>query len=69
MSTDDPNPLTITIEDKLVFGQVKYYPACDKSQTFANMLGQTTLTRQDLVHVLHLGYTINYKHNTPVVTL
>lgn len=66
---DAPNPLTLTIEDKLVFGQVKYYPACPKSNIFADMLGQSTLTRQDLKHILALGYTVKYKHITPEVTL
>lgn len=69
MSTDDPNPLTITIEPRTLYGKVVYYPVCGKSQTFANMLHQATLTAPDLKHILRLGYTINYKHDTPVVTL
>lgn len=70
MNDDQPlTTLTITIEDKLVFGQVKYYPACPKSKTFADMLGQTTFTTQNLKHILLLGYTIKYKHVTPEVTL
>lgn len=69
MMNDAPEPLIITIEDRIVFGQVKYYPACPKAQIFADMLGQTTFTVQNLKHILRLGVEVRYKHVTPEVTL
>lgn len=69
MDEHEPPTMTITIEDRLVFGQVKYYPACPKSKVFADLLGQTTFTVQNLKHILRLGVEIRYKHITPEVTL
>lgn len=65
----DAKPLTITIKPRTVYGQTKYYPACPKAQTFADMLHQATLTAPDLKHILRLGIEITYVHEHQEVTL
>lgn len=58
----EPAPLTLTIEPRDVYGQTKFYPACDKSRIFAKLLGQTTFTRANLTLMLKLGVQIDFIH-------
>lgn len=69
MMNDAPEPLTITVKPRTVYGKTNYYPICPKAGTFAAMLGQTTLTAQDLKHILRLGVEIKYVHEHQEVKL
>ncbi len=60
-------PHHITVEIKTVYGREAIYPACPKSITFTDMLGQSTLTRRDIEYIKQLGYQINIKQ--PEITL
>ena len=48
----------ITVVIKNVYGQEKIYPYCDDAMTFCKLLGQTTLTRQNIKYIKDLGYTL-----------
>lgn len=58
---------TIIVKIKNVYGQEKIYPICDHARTFARMLGQTTLTRENIKHIKDLNYTIEVQHETEVL--
>ena len=50
--------MTITVEIKSIYGNVTIYPVCDKAREFCNLLGQKTLTRQNIESIKKLGFTI-----------
>ena len=50
---------TITIQPKQVYGHIKYYPVCDKAIGFSKLIGQKTLTKENLKAIKELGYNIN----------
>lgn len=66
---DTPPTMIITVKPRTVYGRTNYYPACPKAETFAAMLGQTTLTSIDLKYILHLGVEIRYVHEHQEVTI
>lgn len=41
-----------------VYGQIKFYPKCDKAKVFASIAGTTTLTEATLRKVMQLGYEV-----------
>ena len=41
-----------------VYGQIKFYPKCEKARTFASIAGTTTLTEATLRKVMQLGYEV-----------
>jgi hypothetical protein len=41
-----------------IYGQIKFYPKCDKARTFASIAGTTTLTEATLRKVMQLGYEV-----------
>lgn len=49
---------SITVQVRNVYGNETIYPACKDAATFAQMLGQKSLTRADLNMIKALGYTI-----------
>lgn len=53
-----PNKLQIVVQIKSNYGNQAIYPVCAKAMTFAVMLGQRTLTPNDIEHIRSLGYTI-----------
>lgn len=57
---------TIQIQIKQVYGEEKIYPVCDKAKTFAEMLGQKTLTPRDLTYIRALGYA--FEVQTPTLS-
>lgn len=59
--------MIIQIEIKSVYGELKAYPACEKSRLFASMLGTKTLTHSALIHIERLGYEI--KEKSPSLSL
>lgn len=50
--------MQLTILIRQVYGNETIYPACPAAQTFADMLGQKTLTRNNLRYIAQLGYEI-----------
>ena len=41
-----------------VYGQIKFYPKCEKARTFASIAGTTTLTEATLRKIMQLGYEV-----------
>jgi DNA topoisomerase IB len=54
---------TLTIRKKSVYGVDKYYPACEKSKIFAKLLGQQTLTEQNLKTIACLDYELELEQD------
>lgn len=52
--------MRITINPKSVYGKTAFYPGCDLSRKFAQLLGQTTLTQDNLKIIASMGIDINY---------
>ncbi len=50
-----------------VYGQIKFYPKCDKAKVFASIAGTTTLTEKTLREIVRLGYTVTV--DTPQIQL
>jgi len=48
----------IQVQVKSVYGTDKAYPICEQAKIFAEMVGQTTLTRSNLHYIKKLGYTV-----------
>ena len=49
----------ITIKEKNVYGNVLLYPACDKSNIFAGLVGAKTFNMHHLTLIEGLGYKVN----------
>ena len=49
----------IYVELKQVYGKDTIYPYCESTKTFCDMLGQTTLTEQDIRLIKSLGYQVH----------
>jgi len=49
----------ITVKEKSVYGKVLIYPACDKSNIFAGLIGCKTFSMHHLNLIEGLGYTVN----------
>jgi hypothetical protein len=49
---------TLTVQIKQVYGTEKIYPVSKEALIFAQLLGQTTLTRSDINKIKQLGYEI-----------
>lgn len=49
---------TIQIKIKQVYGKDTIYPWCDTSLKFAQLMGQTTLTKGDIKIIGLMGYKI-----------
>jgi hypothetical protein len=62
VNTPDSNKgrqaMFIKVETKKNFGNEAIYPACEKSQLFAEIAGTKTLTRDTLSKIKALGYQI-----------
>ena len=54
--------LAIKVEPRTVYGETRIYPKCEKSQIFADMLGQSTLTPRNIQAIIRLGYTVSAEH-------
>lgn len=50
--------MTIQVRIKTVYGAEKIYPVCDKACVFAKLVGQKTLTRENIKLIKELGYEI-----------
>lgn len=51
--------MQITVRVTKNYGREAIYPADETAYTFAEMLGQQTLRRQDIESIKKLGYTVN----------
>lgn len=54
--------MIITINPKSVYGETKYYPACELSRLFAQLLGQVTLTLSNLRLIKQMGIEIKEEY-------
>lgn len=54
--------MTLTLKQRDIYGKTTFYPSCDKSNVFASMLRQKTLTTKDLSNIELLGFTIHITH-------
>lgn len=49
----------LVVQQKNVYGTEKIYPYCKDSKMFCELLGQTTLTPENIKHIKALGYTLS----------
>lgn len=49
----------VTFKEKSVYGKILIYPACDKANIFAGLIGGKTFTISHLSLIESLGYTVN----------
>lgn len=54
--------MDITVRVKNTYGKTVFYPECRMAQQFADMLGQKTLTRDDLTKIKNMEINIVIKH-------
>ena len=54
--------MKLIINPKSVYGQEKFYPGCEQSQMFAELLKQSVLTERDLRLIKLMGYTIEMQY-------
>lgn len=47
----------IQVSIRNVYGVEKIYPICETAKLFTNLLGQTTLTQDDVRNIKALGYS------------
>ncbi len=55
--------MNITIEINNNYGNVVFYPVCEKAIAFSRLAGTKTLTREALGIIENLGYGIEIKPN------
>lgn len=55
--------MNIQVQVKTIYGNKTIYPICEKAKIFASMVGQKTLTMQDVEHIKKLGYTVEVKQD------
>lgn len=51
--------MEVTVKEKSVYGKTLIYPACDKSNIFAGLVGAKTFTLHHLTLIEGLGYKVN----------
>lgn len=56
----------IYVSIKTVYGKEAYYPACDLSKGFANLLAQTVLTLGDVTRIKAMGFKVRVVNDQPV---
>ena len=54
--------MKLIINPKSVYGTEKFYPGCEHSRLFAELLKQTTFTERDMRILRELGYTLEFKY-------
>lgn len=54
--------MDITVRVKNTYGKTVFYPECRLAHQFADMLGQKTLTRDDLTKIKNMEVNIVIKH-------
>ena len=61
--------MELLIRIKNIFGLPKVYPACSKSQLFTDLLGQSTLSQENINMIKLLGYTFKEVTNKTTIKL
>jgi hypothetical protein len=56
---------SIKVEIRSVFGVEKIYPACETAEGFCKLIGQKTLTEQNIQHIKALGYEVQVQSSHP----
>jgi hypothetical protein len=56
---------SITVQIKSVFGRDVIYPACAKATGFCKLIGQKSLTDEQIVQIKSLGYEVKVQSNHP----
>lgn len=49
---------TLTVRVRTVYGNVTIYPESENARIFCKLLGQKSLTVQDIEHIKALGFTV-----------
>lgn len=57
--------LSIQVIIKNIYGKETIYPSCETAEGFCKLLGQKTLTRDDIRNIKNLGYQVLVKQETP----
>lgn len=52
----------IIVEPRTVYGVTKIYPKCEKAKLFAQLVGQKTLTQDNLDTIKKLGVSIRAQY-------
>ena len=50
--------MTVIVEQKNVYGNIKFYPVNDLAQQFADLIRQKTFDVQNLADIKRMGMTI-----------
>lgn len=58
LTVSTPSTMIVHVLIKTVYGETKFYPACDKAEVFAAIAGTKTLTQQTINQIKALGYTM-----------
>ena len=59
--------MTIIVEQKSHYGNIFFYPVCDRAKGFAKLAGKKTLTFEAIRLIKKLGYTIEVKQEKVVL--
>lgn len=57
--------MQIKVQIKSVFGRDVIYPACEKAEGFCKLIGQKSLTDQQVKHIKDLGYQVVVESHHP----
>ena len=66
LEPDEANPgfKEIVIQERIEYGNVRYYPTNELGKKFASLLGNKTLTIEVLDFIINeLGFPVNFKEN------
>lgn len=58
------NDLELTVKHVSRYGVETFYPECELSRLFADLLNQKTLTRKNVEMIKRLGFVIKTKEET-----
>lgn len=56
------DPLHLTIEARMVYGRVLYYPACPFSTKLAVLMEKKTFSARNLEQFLEFGFDVTYEN-------
>lgn len=59
-------PIKLKILVETTYGQVRYYPECEKSRLFLTLLRQSSFTKGNLQVIKQLGYDFDLKMSEEV---
>ena len=57
--------MKIQVTIRKVYGRENIYPACEKADNFCRLLGQATLTHDNITIIKDLGYTVEVVSQHP----